>query len=201
MLRDVIVPLRSSRSHVVEANIAEETGTQYQRRTFKFENVAVVIVEGIFLFKQDLREYFDLRVWIACSFSTALARALGRSQEGLPPAATIRAYDAIYFPAQRIHMDHDNPRDSADLIVNNAPTDWNLDASTILERKEFWEALDRCLSKLPERTAMAFTLREIDGLSSEEVCDVLNVSQNNLWVMLHRARMQLRNSLEARLVS
>lgn len=80
---------------------------------------------------------------------------------------------------------------------DQAPSDWNLDASTILERKEFWEALDRCLAELPQRTAMAFTLREIDGLSSEEVCDVLNLSQNNLWVMLYRARMQLRNSLEA----
>ncbi|HET6893496.1 MAG TPA: hypothetical protein VFH31_20525 [Pyrinomonadaceae bacterium] len=121
MLRDVIVPLRSSRSHVVEANIAEETGTQYQRRTLKFENAAVVIVEGIFLFKQALREYFDLRIWIDCSFSTALARALERKQEGLPSAATIKAYETIYFPAQRIHMGHDNPRDSADLIINNDP--------------------------------------------------------------------------------
>ncbi len=121
MLRDVIVPLRSSRSHEVEANIAEETGTRYQRRTFKFENAAVVIVEGIFLFKQALREYFDLRIWIDCSFATALSRALERTQERLPPAATIRAYETIYFPAQRIHMDHDHPRDCADLIINNDP--------------------------------------------------------------------------------
>jgi RNA polymerase sigma-70 factor (ECF subfamily) len=79
---------------------------------------------------------------------------------------------------------------------DQAPTDWNLNTSAILERKEFWEILDRCLSELPQRTAIAFSLREIDGLSSEEVCDVLNVSQDKLCVMLHRARMRLRNSLE-----
>jgi RNA polymerase sigma-70 factor (ECF subfamily) len=78
-----------------------------------------------------------------------------------------------------------------------APTEWHLDASKILESKEFWEVLDRCLSKLPKRTAMAFTLREVDGLSSEEICDILNLSPNNLWVMLHRARLKLRSSLEA----
>ncbi|HZE70878.1 MAG TPA: sigma-70 family RNA polymerase sigma factor [Pyrinomonadaceae bacterium] len=77
-----------------------------------------------------------------------------------------------------------------------APTEWQLDASTFLESKEFWETFDRCLLALPERTAMAFTLREIDGLSSEEICDVLNVSPNNLGVMLHRARLKLRSSLE-----
>jgi RNA polymerase sigma-70 factor (TIGR02943 family) len=78
-----------------------------------------------------------------------------------------------------------------------APTDWHLDASATLEKKEFWETLDRCLSDLPQRTALAFTMREIDGLSSEEVCDVLDLSRNNLWVLLHRARLQLRYSLEA----
>jgi RNA polymerase sigma-70 factor (ECF subfamily) len=77
-----------------------------------------------------------------------------------------------------------------------APTDWHLDASATLEKKEFWETLDRCLSDLPQM-ALAFTMREIDGLSSEEVCDVLDLSRNNLWVLLHRARLQLRHSLEA----
>jgi hypothetical protein len=78
-----------------------------------------------------------------------------------------------------------------------APTDWQLDASATLEKKEFWMTLDKCLSELPHWMALAFTMREIDGLSSEEVCDVLDLSRNNLWVLLHRARLQLRHSLEA----
>ena len=78
-----------------------------------------------------------------------------------------------------------------------APTNWRFDGSTTVEQKEFWEILGRCLAGLPKRTAMAFSLREIDGFSSEEICDLLNVSRNNLWVMLHRARLKLRNSLEA----
>ena len=82
-------------------------------------------------------------------------------------------------------------------ITEEAPRDWQVDASAILEQKEFWEVFNRCLSELPEKTAAAFTLREVDGLSSEEICDVLNLSRNNLWVMLHRARLKLRSSLEA----
>jgi uridine kinase len=42
-----------------------------------------------------------------------------RSQEGLPPADTIAAYERIYFPAERVHFERDRPRDSADLVFVN----------------------------------------------------------------------------------
>jgi uridine kinase len=76
-------------------------------------------LQGIFLFKQAYRSLFDLAIWVDCTFATALARALQRAQEGLPLAETIAAYETIYFPAQRIHLDQDNPRGSADLILDN----------------------------------------------------------------------------------
>jgi RNA polymerase sigma-70 factor (ECF subfamily) len=79
-----------------------------------------------------------------------------------------------------------------------APTDWNMSPSVLVENKEFWQILSQCLSTLPSRTAAAFTLREIEGLSSEEVCRVLDISSNNLWVMLHRARTQLRHDMEVK---
>lgn len=76
------------------------------------------------------------------------------------------------------------------------PKEWTEDPGTILERKEFWDVLKRCVSELPPRMAHAFSLREIDDLSSEEVCKVLNVTATNLWVMLHRGRTRLRRCLE-----
>lgn len=78
-----------------------------------------------------------------------------------------------------------------------APIEWQLNASITLESKEFWEVFERCLSQLPQRTSLAFTLREIDGMSPQQICEVLNVSSNNLCVMLHRARLRLRGTLEA----
>jgi RNA polymerase sigma-70 factor (ECF subfamily) len=77
-----------------------------------------------------------------------------------------------------------------------APKEWKGDPSQLVEQKEFWEIFTRCLAQLPPRLAKAFTLREIDDLSSEEICEILNISPNNLWVMLHRARALLRRSLE-----
>ena len=48
-----------------------------------------------------------------------LARAIDRAQEGLSAAKTIAAYETIYFPAQRIHLNRDNPRENADLVFEN----------------------------------------------------------------------------------
>jgi len=45
--------------------------------------------------------------------------------------------------------------------------------------------------------ATALPLREIDGLSSTEICDILNITPNNLWVTLHRSRAKLRDLLES----
>ncbi|HEV8428279.1 MAG TPA: sigma-70 family RNA polymerase sigma factor [Pyrinomonadaceae bacterium] len=76
-----------------------------------------------------------------------------------------------------------------------APTQ-NLRCDEILEQKDFLMTLDRCLRVLPQRMATVFVLKEIDGLSCEEICESLNLSKSNLWVLLHRARLQLRHLLE-----
>jgi RNA polymerase sigma-70 factor (ECF subfamily) len=59
-----------------------------------------------------------------------------------------------------------------------------------------WEVLAHCLSALPQGLARGFVLREMEGLSSQEVCKVLQISSTNLWVMLHRARLSLRRCVE-----
>lgn len=76
------------------------------------------------------------------------------------------------------------------------PNNWAVNPSELFEQKEFWKVFERCLSELPARQAQTLTLREMDGLSSEEICKVLNVSASNCWVMLYRARMYMRRCLE-----
>ena len=77
---------------------------------------------------------------------------------------------------------------------DRAPTSWPAHA---LESREFWETFEHCLSKLPQQMSIAFTLREIDGLTSNEICEILNITPNNLCVLLHRSRTKLRHLLEA----
>ena len=65
-----------------------------------------------------------------------------------------------------------------------------------LDRESFWKTYSDCSGKLPKNVATVFNLREVDGIESREICELLNISENNLWVMLHRARMALRRCLE-----
>lgn len=76
------------------------------------------------------------------------------------------------------------------------PKEWKPASDEVMHRAEFWATLRKCLGKLPERVAHVFVLREVDGISSKEVCEIAAVSESNLWVMLHRARMALRECLE-----
>lgn len=78
----------------------------------------------------------------------------------------------------------------------HGPQEWGQDAAHAIERREFQTTLADCLHKLPQRIAAAFTLREMEELKTEDVCKALQISPTNLWVMLHRARMQLRQCLE-----
>lgn len=80
---------------------------------------------------------------------------------------------------------------------DQAPQSWPIDAASLLETREFWKTFDQCLSQLPQQTAIAFTLREIDGLSANEICEILQITPNNLAVILHRGRAKLRHLLEA----
>ena len=119
MFTQLLLPLRDRRSINLEMDYVEETASKYRRYRYRFLDVDVVLAEGIFLFKRELRSCFDLSCWVDCSFETALKRALQRGQEGLTAQDTIRAYETIYWPAQRVHFERDGPRDAADLIINN----------------------------------------------------------------------------------
>ncbi len=77
----------------------------------------------------------------------------------------------------------------------HAPATWG-NPEAALEREEFWEALYRCLSRLPERLAAAFTLRELEEQEPEQVRAALRVSAGNLNVLLHRARLRLSRCLD-----
>ena len=78
----------------------------------------------------------------------------------------------------------------------SGPTDWGGNPADLYREKKFLDQFTKCLSGLSPNHANAFTLREIEGAATGEICKVLNVTETNLWVILHRARMQLRRCLE-----
>ena len=69
------------------------------------------------------------------------------------------------------------------------PADWG-NPDQALQQERFFEALERCLQGLPKKTGQAFTMREILGFETTEICKELRISPSN------RARMSLRLCLE-----
>jgi RNA polymerase sigma-70 factor, ECF subfamily len=67
-----------------------------------------------------------------------------------------------------------------------------------LARGELRRELEQCLEELSDRQRLAFTLREVEGLDTQEICNILDVSANNLGVLLYRARNGLRECLESK---
>jgi RNA polymerase sigma-70 factor (TIGR02943 family) len=76
------------------------------------------------------------------------------------------------------------------------PTNWDINPVQAYEQKEFMDAFYQCLSQMSQRLADAFVHREVDGLSTEEICKLMDITASNCWVMLYRARMLLRHCIE-----
>lgn len=76
------------------------------------------------------------------------------------------------------------------------PPNWQFNPRKVFEQKEFWDVFSHCLSKLDKRMNMAFTMKELEDLSTDEVCKALGVEPTYLWVILYRARNNLKDCLE-----
>ena len=75
------------------------------------------------------------------------------------------------------------------------PSHWG-EPEQVLENQRFWQVFDACLIALPESIARVFTLRELMGLSTTEICKEIGITETNCWVILHRARLRLRECLD-----
>jgi RNA polymerase sigma-70 factor, ECF subfamily len=78
----------------------------------------------------------------------------------------------------------------------SAPRDWHDDPELALESDEALRIAREAIDLLPERQKIVITLRDLEGLSSDEVRNVLDLSETNQRVLLHRARTKVRQALE-----
>jgi len=77
------------------------------------------------------------------------------------------------------------------------PQVWEPDTpERVLLSKECRAAIENAIERLPGTQRQVMTLRDIEGVSSEEVCNILEISETNQRVLLHRARTKVRRALE-----
>jgi RNA polymerase sigma-70 factor (ECF subfamily) len=102
------------------------------------------------------------------------------------------------LPADAMQLGEED--DSVDSAFNakgrwiDPSADWGL-PDAALESSQFWRVYQECCSRMPERHAAVFSMREVMGMSAEEICKKLEISTSNLHVILYRARSSLRSCM------
>lgn len=76
------------------------------------------------------------------------------------------------------------------------PVDWGINYEQTIDGKEFYKVLSSCRKKLQEIQQSVFSMKYMEDLDSTEICKVLGITTSNYWVLIHRAKLQLRACLE-----
>lgn len=130
------------------------------------------------------------KTWVFAILKNKIADALRR-----------RERSAAHISAPPVDDGHEVRERSFDRhgmwSVDQRPADWGNPEADMLD-KEFWHIFQACLEGLPPRHGRLFMMREIVGMNTSQICAEAGVSISNLNVILHRARLKLRNCLEER---
>ncbi len=79
---------------------------------------------------------------------------------------------------------------------NRGPAEWSFTADGSLRQSEFQDIMELCLSFLPDKWKSIFVLKVMEEIETDKVCKEIGCTSSNLWVILHRARLQLRECIE-----
>jgi len=81
-------------------------------------------------------------------------------------------------------------------LEGKGPNSYSLLPEGELEQEELMKFVNLCIENLQPQLASAFIMRMIDEEDSDTICKELGITPSNLWVMLHRARLKMRDCLE-----
>jgi RNA polymerase sigma-70 factor (ECF subfamily) len=143
----------------------------------------LAVIRGLGRFRHEA----SLKTWIFRILMNR-ARTAGRRDARSVPFSDLYAPDGdpTIDPADRLRADvgagESGRRDPRPL-------------QDVLDR-ELLARIETAIETLPERQRLVLTLRDVEGFTSEEVCNVLRISETNQRVLLHRARSRVRRELD-----
>jgi RNA polymerase sigma-70 factor, ECF subfamily len=176
--------LRLARLHVPSQAVAEEV----------VQESWLAVVQGIDRFEGRAA----LRTWVV-SIVLNKARTHGRRERRTLPFASMRRRHEEGRNEPAVDPDRfQRPGEERPGWWATPPARWG-DPQAWLDARETREALLRAIASLPPRQREVITLRDVLGWSEAEVCTVLDVTEGNERVLLHRARSKVRAALERHL--
>jgi RNA polymerase sigma-70 factor (ECF subfamily) len=95
-----------------------------------------------------------------------------------------------------VRMDYSAGNDAeGDWLEEQVADPFSTLENSAMENEELGLAIQECISKLPKKQSQVFTMKTIEGISTEDICNELGINASNLWVMIHRARTALMGCL------
>ncbi len=95
-----------------------------------------------------------------------------------------------------VRMDYSAHTDSqGDWLEEQVADPFSSFENDAIEKQELGHAIHWCIAKLPKKQALVFTMKTIQDMDTETICNELNINPSNLWVMIHRARTGLMDCL------
>lgn len=76
------------------------------------------------------------------------------------------------------------------------PVAFGIEDTNHLENKELGQVMEKCMRKLPALWSAVFTMKHIEEQATEFICTELKVTASNFWVIIHRAKLNLRACLQ-----
>lgn len=150
------------------------------------EEVVQEAIVAAFAGRDGFTSRSTLRTWLTGILKHKIVDAIRRRQKdpifesSLPEEVDLEDFDGLFKETGS---------------WQDKPSDWG-DPEAALARQEFFDIMNFCLEKLPPNTGRVFMMREVMELDSDEICKELRITANNLWVILYRARMSLRECLQ-----
>lgn len=132
---------------------------------------------------------FTVKTWLTGILKNKILDALRRRKREPVTATELQA--ELDLSDVEEFFDHSEGR-----LWETGPEQWR-DPAASWEQKAFFDMVDFCLHRLPPGTARVFMMRELFEMEAREICRELSINQSNLGVLMYRARMALRQCLEA----
>jgi RNA polymerase sigma-70 factor (ECF subfamily) len=127
------------------------------------------------------------RTWLTAILKNKIVDVYRKKSSGLRPTEIKEAEQ---------EQDEFFDRESGHWLAPHGPVEFGIEDKDHIVSKEFEEILKRCLQKLPVLWKAVFTMKHIDEEPTDTICAELKLSSSNFWVIIHRAKLNLRACLQ-----
>ena len=156
------------------------------------EELARDLVQETFLAALERRDKFEGRstekTWLTSILKNKIIDVYRRKASGLTRNNDVVAGElaqANYFEPETGHLNADYQ-----------PREFGIEGDDIIIGKELALVLQKCMQKLPELWLAVFTMKHIDEEPTAVICSDLRLTPSNFWVIIHRAKVNLRACLQ-----